>query len=115
MSLQISLIISSIVYCTCSFGDIDGILILIPLKGVEFTLKFLTLGSAEFILIIHNQLTSEDFCWFGYIFSFIVYDNYICNRIKQTVLFLPIQATNHFHFSTRRTPGRRKDKTTTTT
>ena len=54
MPLQISLIVSDIVYCACSFGDIDGFLILFRLKGVEFTLKFLTLGSAEFILIIHN-------------------------------------------------------------
>lgn len=95
MSLQIPLIISSTVYCTCSLGDIGGFLIVLPLKGVEFTLKFLILGSAEFTVIIHNQLTSEDFCWFGYIFSFAVYDNYICNRInnKQYSFFPPRQLT----------------------
>lgn len=105
MPLQISLLISNIVYCACSFGDIDRFLILLPLTGVELTPKFLTLGSAEFISVIHNQLTSEDFCWFGYILIFVVYDNYIRNRIKQTIVFPPIQATTHFYFSLRRIPG----------
>lgn len=74
MHLQISLIISNTVYCACSFGDLDRFLIFFPFKVVEFTLDFLTLGPAEFILTIHNQLTSEVFSWLGYILIFVVYD-----------------------------------------
>ena len=88
-----------------SFGDTDGLLILFPLKGIEFTFKLLMLGLVEFILIIHNQITSEDFCCLGYVLIFVKYANYICNRIKQTLLFPPTQATTHFYFSTRRIPG----------
>lgn len=105
MPLQISLIISNAVYCVCSFGDRDAFLLLFPLKVVEFTLKFLTLGSAKFILINHNHLISDYFCWFGYILIFVVYDNYICTRIKKTILFPPIRATTYLHFSTTRIPG----------
>lgn len=62
MPLQISLIISNAVYCVCSFGDRNAFLLLFPPEVVEFTLKFLTLGSAKFILINHNNLTSYYFC-----------------------------------------------------